>query len=517
MQAAPDSTSAPAADASAPSTTAQVTSPSPSPGENQRGLVRNTFYLTAAQAVTIPVSVVSNALIGRYLGSEEFGHLYLATTLCSFAVLGLEWGLQGSMPALVSRDRAKAGAYLGTSLLFRAFSSVLAAAVLALVCLTLGYQQAVLWAVALSFPLAVLNSVAAGFKDTIRGFERTDIPAIAHVAQQMMMLMVLVPVLVLGGRLPALLIAHMAVAGLTVLYLRGTLGKVGISRLSFDPSAIKPFLTMGTPFVFFSLALVLGPNINATFLNQLTPPEVVGWFGVSQRLVGLLIFPASALVGALYPTLCRLHGEDPAEFVRVSRGSLYGVTLLAIPAAVGCGMFPEIGVSIFGTKEFHGALDHLRVMSLFILLVYFSMPLGIAILAANRQRVWTLVQCVCLVISLAGNPFLVPYFQRWMGNGAVGTCITLVLSEVWVVGCGIALSPKGLFDRSLAKSLALSLLAGAAMVGVAYVTKPVSLFLAVPAAVATYGVVAWFSGAVQPSTVDMLKGMLGRKLARFRA
>jgi hypothetical protein len=104
-----------------------------------------------------------------------------------------------------------------------------------------------------------------------------------------------------------------------------------------------------------------------------------------------------------------------------------------------------------------------------------------------------------------------------MGNGAVGTCITLVLSEVWVVGCGIALSPKGLFDRSLAKSLALSLLAGAAMVGVAYVTKPVSLFLAVPAAVAAYGVVAWFSGAVQPSTVDMLKGMLGRKLARFRS
>jgi hypothetical protein len=74
-----------------------------------------------------------------------------------------------------------------------------------------------------------------------------------------------------------------------------------------------------------------------------------------------------------------------------------------------------------------------------------------------------------------------------------------------------------LFDRSLGKSLALSVLAGAAMAGVAYVTKPISIFLAVPLAAATYGVVAWFSGAVQPSTVDMLKGMLGRKLARFRS
>ena len=104
-----------------------------------------------------------------------------------------------------------------------------------------------------------------------------------------------------------------------------------------------------------------------------------------------------------------------------------------------------------------------------------------------------------------------------VGNGAPGTSHTLVPSEVWAVGCGIALSPTGLIDRSLAKSLGLSLLAGAAMVGVAYATKPISLFLAVPLAVATYGVVAWFSGAVQPSTVDMLKGMLGRKLARFRS
>lgn len=512
MQAAPDSSSNAAAVQAPTATPAAETS-----AANQRGLVRNTFYLTAAQAVTIPVSVISNALIGRYLGSEEFGNLYTATTLCSFAVLGLEWGLQGSMPALVARDRAKAGAYLGSSLVFRAFSSLLAAAVLALACLTLGYTQAVLLAVALSFPLAILNSTAAGFKDTIRGFERTDIPAIAHVAQQMMMLMVLVPVLTLGGRLPALLAAHTAVAGLTVLYLKRSLRKVDVTKLTYEPSAIKVFLRDGTPFVFFSLALVLGPNINATFLNKLTPPEVVGWFGVSQRLIGLIIFPASALVGALYPTLCRLHGESSDEFVRVSRGSLYGVTLLAIPAAVGCGMFPEIGVAIFGTKEFYGAIDHLRVMSAFVFLVYFSMPLGIAIIAANRKRVWTLVQCVCLVISLAGNPFLVPYFQQRMANGALGTCITLVLSEVWVVGCGIALSPKGLFDRGLAKSIALATLAGAAMAVVAYFSKPISLFLAVPLALLAYGLVAWFGGAVQPSTVDMLKGMVGRKLARFRS
>jgi O-antigen/teichoic acid export membrane protein len=504
----------PAPDASAASDLSDTTGPASV--ANQQGLVRNTFYLTAAQAVTIPLSVVTNALTGRYLGPAEFGYLYLATTLCSFGVLGMEWGVQGALPALVARDRSRAGTLLGTSMVWRAMSSLVVSAVLAVLCWVLGYQRGVVWAVALSFPLAILNSVAGGFKDAIRGFERTDIPAFAHVGQQLLGVAILVPVLVLGGDLRALLLSQIAVAGVTALYLRRSLKSVGIGALTFEKTSLKPLLALGTPFVFVSLAIALGPNINATFLGKLVPPEVIGWYSVSQRLIGLLIFPASALVSALYPTLCRLSSQDQSEFVRVSRSALYGVTLLAIPAAVGCGVFAEVGVAIFGTREFSGATEHLRVMSLFIFLVYFSMPLGTTILAANRQKIWTLVQCICLLVSLLGNPFLIPYFQKSWGNGAIGTCITLVLSELLVVACGVGLAPRGLFDRGFGKSLLLATLSGVAMVAVALLTKPISIFLAVPLSLLTYGVGVWFSGAVQPATIEMIKGILGRKLARFR-
>jgi O-antigen/teichoic acid export membrane protein len=256
--------------------------------------------------------------------------------------------------------------------------------------------------------------------------------------------------------------------------------------------------------------------VNATFLSKLVPPAVIGWFGVSQRLIGLLIFPASALIGALYPTLCRLHAEDQPEFARVTRNALYGTALLAVPAAVGCGLFPELGVAIFGSAKFAGAADHLRVMSVFVFLVYFSMPLGTAVLACNKQRAWALVQCSCIAVSVVGSPFLIPHFQRLTGNGAIGTCVTLVLSELFVVSCGIALAPRGIFNRELGKSLLLAALSGAAMAVVAWLTKPISVYLAVPAALLTYAAAAWVSGAVQPSTIEMIKGFVGRKLSRAR-
>jgi O-antigen/teichoic acid export membrane protein len=483
---------------------------------NQRALLRNTMYLTAAQVATVPVSVVTNALMGRYLGAEEFGHLYLAGTLVGFAVLALEWGQQGAVPALVARDRPRASAYLGSSLVWRLLMAVVISGVLALVCKLLGYSAAQNWAVALVFPVGVLSSCAAGFKDTIRGFERTDIPALAQFAQVLFTLLAIVPVLLLGGHLRGVLLANVAVVAVIVISLRRALGSLGLGKLRFERSALKELFAIGTRFVALDLAMQLLANVNATFLSKLVPAQVIGWFGVSQKLVGLLIFPAASLIGALYPTLCRLQNEDRTEFARVSRNALYGTALLAVPAAVGTGMFPELGVAIFDRVKFAGAVDHLRVMSLFVLLVYISMPLGSCILAANRQRAWAVVQGLCVVVSLCGSPFLIPYFQRSMGNGAIGTCVTLVISEALVVGCGVALAPRGIFNGELNKSLLLATLSGVAMAVVAWLTKPISLFLAVPAALLTYGVAAWLSGAVQQVTIDMFKDIVARRLRRAR-
>src|SRR6478735_10686222 len=138
-------TSPPPSEATAPPTETAEASAAAPPGGNQRALLRNTLYLTMAQAATVPLAVVTNALLGRYLGPESFGHIYLATTLCSFAVLALEWGQQGALPALIARERPRAAAYLGTSLVWRGVMAIVISGVLAVVCQLLGYNGAQKW------------------------------------------------------------------------------------------------------------------------------------------------------------------------------------------------------------------------------------------------------------------------------------------------------------------------------------------------------------------------------------
>jgi O-antigen/teichoic acid export membrane protein len=479
-----------------------------------RTVAKNTIYLTAAQALTVPLAVLVNSTMARYLGAADFGLIYLATTLGSFAFLAVNWGHEGALPALVVQDQARAGALLGSSLAWRSSTFLVTYLLFAVVCHFLHYGLAFQWALALTFVINAVGAMNTAFKDGIRGFERTDIPALAHVGQQLLIAMIVLPVLMLGGGLRGALAAQIPACALVLLVLWRAAKSVGVGSLAIDRQAMKALFVAGTPFVFFNLALELQPNIDAVFLSKLAPAQVMGWFGVSRRLVGLLLFPAAGLIGALYPTLCRLHAEKSDDFGRVARGAFQGVAMLAVPVAVGCGFYPELGVAMFSRTGFSGAEDNLRIFSVFVFLVYFSMPLGTVVVAAGKQRAWSLVQGGCLVVSLALDPLLIPYFQARHGNGGLGLCVAAVVSESFVVGAGLLLTPRGVFDRKLMRGLLLALISGGIMGLVAWLLKSLTPWLAAPVTCVSYAVALWLTGGIPPEQLQRARGFIGRKFSR---
>jgi O-antigen/teichoic acid export membrane protein len=492
-----------------------------------RLLVRNTFYLTLAQALTIPLSVVINAAMGRYLGVEDFGYIYLAGTFATFGFMLIDWGHNGALPAQVARDRSRSGILLGTSLVWRAGTSIIVYALLAAGVHLFGYPAELQWALACTWLGWMFNTWIAACKDTIRGFERTDIPALVHVGQQFLSALLVVAVLWAGGGMRASLLA-LAASGLLVLVpMWLSLRPAGVSRLAVERNAFRSLFVEGAPFVFFGLAMTVVPNIDAVYLSKLAPPEVMGWFAASRRLVGMLLLPASAMIGALYPTLCRLWVSDKQAFSKATSGSLHGTALVVVPVALACALYPEIGVSIFGNESYGPAQDNLRIAAPFLFLVYFSMPIGTALLAADRQRIWTVVQALCILTSVVLDPLLVPWFQSRSGNGGTGIFVTSVVSELIVVGSGLLLMPKGVFDRKLASSLFRALLSGgimaAAGLGAKYLlveaalgTRLVASYVSAAIALVAYAVALRLTGAIDESQLAAVKAAMGRKLARFR-
>jgi O-antigen/teichoic acid export membrane protein len=477
-------------------------------GPAQRLVLRNTAFLVVAQVVATPLALLVNAVAARTLGPDDFGRMYLALTYGSFALLFVEWGQGATLTAMVARERARAGELLGSGLALRALLLVPVLPLLFGACTLLGYADGFPRVLGLVLLALLCATVSNACQDTFRGFERTDFGAKTFVAWQLLTALVVLPTLLLGGRLVAFLVAQAACAGIGALVLLRCLKPMAVPPLRVRSATMHGLFSAGTVFLVFNLILALQTNLDAVFLSKLAPADAVGWNAAARKLTGVLTFPASALISALYPTLCRLFGSDASAYAATARSALRVTLLAAVPVALGCAFFPELGIALFGDRGYGPAADNLRVLAAYLLLVYVSMPLGTSLVAAGRQRAWAAVQFLCVIVSAAFDPLLVPWFQEHAGNGGLGVCVTNVASEVLMVAGGLWLLPHGVLARSLARSALAALAGGVAMAAVALALRPYTAFLVAPLSVLGYACTIWLTGEFGAAQLATLRAML---------
>lgn len=489
------------------------------PALSSRSVVlRNAGLLFAAQLITTPFAVLVTAVMGRHIGPADFGRLYLATTFCGFGFLLVEWGQGLMLPARIARERSRAGEFLGSALAWRVVAAITVTSLLVLAAKALGHDREFTTVLLLAALGSIIATVTIACQDAARGFERLDVAAYAQVGGQLFNGTAAITVVLLGGGLKGVLtVQACCCVVMLVLVWRAVRKATGIRKLSVSRPTVLALITGGAPLFMFALAGTLQPNIDALFLAKLVPPEVIGWHAAAQRLTGVLIFPANAIVSALYPTLCRLFAQDNKEYLRSARSALLTTTILVVPLALGCFLYPDLGVAIYSRMSFGPAEDNLRVLSGYLFLLYFSMPLGCALLAGGRQRAWSFVQVGSVVFNLILDPLLIPWFQRRYGNGGMGVCAAAVASETFMVGLGIWLAPRGLFDRKLARQIGLALLSGGAMFGAARLLGSLTVFVAAPIAVVAYVVCLRLVGGLDEEMVGMFRTIIMRKAAKARA
>jgi O-antigen/teichoic acid export membrane protein len=480
---------------------------------SQRLILRNTVLLVGAQVIAAPLSILINVIAARKLGPTDFGQLYLATTFSSLAFLVIAWGQPGALTGMVARDRSRAGELLGSGLILRL--SLLPLVLLTLVagCALAGYDQRFLRVLSLVLLAAAFGTVAGACQDIMRGYERTDLAGATIVAAPLLGLSVVVPALLLIGNLTSFLLAQAACGAVGALVLLRLLPVLGVPRVSVNWKTCRALLRAGTPFFLFGLVVALQPNIDAVFLSKLASPEAIGWQAVAGKLSGMLIFPASALTAALYPTLSRLFAEDPAAFRASAAAALRATPAVALPIALGCALFPRIGIDLFGESSYGPAAVNLRILAIFILLLYVTMPLSATLLAAGRQRAWAAAQFGCVALSAVVDPLLIPWFQSHTGNGGLGVCISSVAGETMMVAAGLYLLPRDVLDRSIWRSYGLIAAAGTVMAAVALALSRQSPYAAAPAALIGYAACLWLTGGLDKSQLELLGSLVRRKPA----
>ena len=475
--------------------------------------LRNALWLVAAPVVSAPLSLLINAVTARYLGPTDFGILYLAGTYTGFAFVLVEWGQFGALTGKIAADRTRAGELLGSAMVWRFAAAVVMAIVVLLLCALAGYGRPFLTVLILMFAATGLGTAAAAGQDAVRGFERTDFAALSYIGQQLLVGTISISVLLLGFGLRGLLLGQVAGAVIAVIFVLSMLPRLQIPRLLVRRETIVELFRAGRPFLVFVLVVQLQPLVDGAMMSHFASTEAIGWYAVSRRVIGIVIFPAAAIGGALYPTLVRQFATDREAARSTVQGALRVLALGVFPVALGCVLFPQLGVMIFNARTFAPAEQNVRVLAAWLFLMYFSIPLSQCINASGRQGRWAAVQFGCVIVSAIADPWLIGWFQAHRGNGGLGVCVASVASEVLMVIGAASLMPKGVLDRADFLLLRNPALAGVAMVVVGLLAGRYGVLYGAVLSVLSYAAVLWATGELRGERLRSLLDMLHRRPA----
>jgi O-antigen/teichoic acid export membrane protein len=485
-------------------------------GDGTGKIRRNLVSLLLAQGATMIIALVTVSIVPKYLGSQTFGAFTVATT---FVALFTAISLLGSNQFLVktiARDPSQMGVYVFNGLVMKLIFGSLLAAVAVGVAHVAGYQRQTVLMIevgCLGMIFAALNDVVAA---GLQGTERMGRLALWGGIQQYATV----------GIAIALLLAHKGVVIYTLVLAVGVVIPLVANGRHLWPE-IRGHMTLdirlwraialgGIPFFLWGALLLVYGSIDIVMLQGMTNNDVVGWYNLAYRWVGIpTVLPFILAVVAL-PSLSALAISNPAEYTRRVNRAIQVALLAAIPMAIGIAL---VATDIIRLLHYPAGFEHsallIRILSLHIPVVAMDMVMATALTAKDRQKAWLVVGCVAVVFNPTMNLVAIPLTSRMFGDGAIGASVITVATELVMMVGAIYLRPAGVLDRQTVLFILRCLGAALIMVPVVYFGAGLPLVVKVLLGVVAFAVGAWALRLVSPRTasdsiVRITRPLIGR-------
>jgi O-antigen/teichoic acid export membrane protein len=265
-----------------------------------------------------------------------------------------------------------------------------------------------------------------------------------------------------------------------------------------DPTLWRPILLGGMPFFAWSVVLLFYWQVDITMIKAMVPDHadrVVGWYAAASRLTNIPLFLPMIVVAPLLPALSAERNANSPKFRDMVSRSLRLVTLVALPAGAAVMVLSnQITELLHYPTGFEPVARLLQILALNVPLVAIDMILGTALIAAARQRAWTIVGVIAGVFNPLVNLWAIPFAQQRFGNAAAGAAVVTVATELVMFTGALYLRPKGVFTRWDVWYAARCLIATAVMVPVVILfsrVAEVGLFASMIYGAITYAAVAY--------------------------
>jgi len=433
----------PAADALPPPPLAADPTAAPGP-DAAHSVARNTLIMLLSQMVTFSMTFIWTVAIQWKLAKDDYGHLFDAQSLSWIGAVFMDAGVATYLTKQVARDRTHAGRLLSTAVLLRTASSALVYVAILGIALATGKHGDSFLVVGLVGLSIVVASYTQACAATFQGHEMMLWPALGTIAEKVTLAVVSVVVLVLGYGLLAVAGVMLLGAGMNLALVGSRAIRRGWIRPQFDPQLARLLVVGGAPFFLWAAFGVIYQRNAAIQLGILTNAAVEGQFGVAVRMYETLSFVPYIFQAAVLPVLSRTFVHAADSMTRTARRSFDLIVLAALPVSMGVVLLaPQIIALTASLPKYAESIVPLQILGFSLVPLYVDMILATILISADKQRAWAIVSVAAALINPLLNWWLIRQTQASFQNGAIGSAIVTLATELFIFFIYVALVPRG--------------------------------------------------------------------------
>lgn len=478
--------------------------------EVMQSIAKNSRVMMGSQVITWISSFILMMFLPRYLGSADYGRLYLAVSTTLIFQMMIDFGGHYFIPKEVARDREATPRLVVNIIALRIVLWLLSLVMIIALALLFKYSATVTALLIILGASKLWESAGRALSSCFQGWEMMKFPMMGAVVERIFITVTGITALLLGAN--AIVIAVLMAIG-TLLH-SSVVIKYAPKIISHVPQvewkAVLGLVKSGAPYFLWSVFAVIYYRVDAIMLPLWCPEAVVGWYGAAYRFFDVFMFLPSIIATTVLPILSRLWKQEQDTLAWTTQKSLEAVIIAGIPLSIGIFAFAEPFIQFFFGLEGYGpSVQVLQIFAAGMLLVYVDFILGTALIASDKQRSWTVVAFLAMILNPLMNYYMIPYAQTYWGNGGLGAALTTLATEGFVMLAALVLIPKSLITGFRLTSPLRCLVAGFLMIGALEMMGDEGVHWMVQGilGVCVYGVGVMAMRVIEPSDATVIRKM----------
>jgi O-antigen/teichoic acid export membrane protein len=393
-------------------------------------IARNTSLLTIGQIISYGESAIYAILVARYLGAEGLGILNFGVSLIAIFSVIVNFGLGTLTTREVARDRSKASKYLANVIPIQVLLAFTSISLIVVLVNAIGYPQQTIYVVYILSVGLIVSTLSSLFLAIFQAFEELKFQAMVLVITSVAalcgaLIVIQLHLNVVAFALFALVSSGIGLAFVYAICVRRFFKPYLEADFDFWRSALKEAWPMAAT----AMSVMIFFRIDVVMISLIQGTTAVGFYSIAYTLSEASLVVPSMFVVSLLPILSKLHQDPKQSFQDTCAQVIRYLLYLALPMALFVTMWAKPIVSFLYGARFDPSVAALQILIWSAAIMYVSMVLGTALVAANLQKLSMKLNLLQAALNISLNVLLIPKYSYFGASFAT----------VVAVACGLAL------------------------------------------------------------------------------